>query len=69
METLKLESPGAVNWEYDSEADVLYISFGKPRAALTMDLGGGILARYLEESSTLVGFPVLGVGQVLKGKP
>ena len=68
METLKLESPEAVNWEYDSETDVLYISFGKPQAALTMDLGGGVLARYLEESGTLVGFTVMGVGQVLKGK-
>lgn len=60
METLKLERPKAVNWDYDEEADVLYISFGDPQPALTLDLGEGVLARYRESDNSLVGFTVIG---------
>ena len=60
METLKLERPKAVNWDYDAEADVLYISFGDPEPALTLDLGEGVLARYRESDNSLVGFTVIG---------
>ena len=29
-----------LDWEYDGEADTLYLSFGKPRAALGVDVFG-----------------------------
>jgi len=68
MESLKMERPKEVTWDYDKKADVLYISFGKPREALTMDLGGEILARYLEKTGKLVGFTIIGLSEVLRKK-
>jgi len=55
-----LEGHEELDWEYDEEADVLYISVGSPRPAVTLDLGEGILARYDEESRKVVGISVLG---------
>lgn len=68
METLKLEEPRAVNWEYDEEADVLYISFGEPEPALSLDLGEGVLARYREADNRLVGFTIIGAGSRLRSR-
>jgi hypothetical protein len=31
-------------WEYDGDADTLYISFGKPTTALGVDVGEGVIA-------------------------
>ena len=64
-ETLKVEKPERVDWEYDKDADVLYISFGKPKEALTMDLGSGILARYDKNSHDMVGFTITGLKAIL----
>jgi uncharacterized protein YuzE len=51
MDALRiLEKPGALTWEYDEEGDVLYISIGDPRPAVTVDLGESVLARYDEPS-------------------
>jgi uncharacterized protein YuzE len=66
MEKLMVEKPDQINWEYDKEADVLYISFGKPQPALSLDLGSGIVARYLEKSNKIVGFTLIGLKHVLK---
>jgi len=66
MEKLKFERPGPVDWDYDEEADVLYISFGKPQPALTAELGDGFLARFRESDSELVGFTVLDASRLLK---
>ncbi len=68
METLKLEEPKAVNWDYDAEADVLYISFGDPEPALTLDLGAGVLARYRESDNAPVGFTIVGAKVRLRSK-
>ena len=65
MEALKVEKPKEVEYEYDEEADVLYISFGKPKEALTMDLGSGILARYDKDSNKMVGFTINGLKAIL----
>jgi uncharacterized protein YuzE len=56
---MKIRKPRKVNWDYDREADTLYVSFGKPRPALTLDLGEGMLARYREEDGELVGFTII----------
>ena len=45
-----------VDWEYDGEADTLYISFGKPRAAVGVDVGEGVVVRYDEKAKEVVGF-------------
>ena len=67
METiLKLRDTDCVTWDYDEEADVLYISFGEPRAALALDLGEGVLVRYQEEDGLMVGITIIGAREMLK---
>jgi uncharacterized protein YuzE len=62
MEALRiLENPGALTWEYDEEGDVLYISIGDPRPAVTVDLGESVLARYDEKQNEVVGITILNV--------
>ncbi|MBI3392793.1 MAG: DUF2283 domain-containing protein [Nitrospirae bacterium] len=61
METLNiLESAGTLDWEYDEEADVLYISIGKPRPALGTDIGEGVIVRYDEAKKEVVGLTIMG---------
>lgn len=62
MEAVRiLEKPDALSWEYDEEADVLYISIGEPRAAVTVDLGESVLARYDESEKEVVGLTIMNV--------
>lgn len=69
METaLKLRDDECVSWDYDEEADVLYISFGEPKPALALDLGEGVLVLYREEDGELVGFTIIGASEMLKPK-
>jgi hypothetical protein len=51
MEAVKLfEKKGApLDWEYDGDADTLYISYGKPKPALGVDVGEGVIVRYDEK--------------------
>jgi hypothetical protein len=48
MEAVKLfdKKKAPVDSEYDGEADTLYISFGKPRPAVGVDVGEGVVVRY-----------------------
>ena len=66
MEPLKLKAPENVIWSYDKEADVLDISFGQPRASLTLDLGGGLFARYLKDTGEITGLTIIGVSHMTK---
>ena len=62
MEALRiLENPDGLTWEYDEEADVLYISIGEPRPAVTVDMGESLLARFDEERKEVVGITILNV--------
>ena len=62
MEALRiLEKPESLTWDYDEEGDVLYISVGEPRPAVTIDLGESILARYDEKEREVVGITILNV--------
>ena len=61
METLKiLEKPASITWEYDEEADVLYLSMGAPQPAVSLDLEDGLVARYDEQKRQVVGLTILG---------
>jgi uncharacterized protein YuzE len=61
MEALKiLEGKPALNWEFDEEADVLYISVGKPRPAVGADIGEGVIVRYDEKKKEVVGITIIG---------
>ncbi len=62
MEVLKiLEKPEKIDWEYDEEADVLYISVGAPKPAVGVDIGEGVLVRYDEAQNEVVGLTVIGL--------
>ena len=68
MNPLKLKEPENVTTSFDKEADVLYISFGKPTPSLTLNLGSGLLARYVEQTGEITGFTLLGVSEVTNPK-
>ena len=36
-----LKKPAAIDWDYDEEADVLYLSVGEPQPAVGIDVGEG----------------------------
>ena len=69
MEAVKiLEKSEHINWDYDEEADVLYLSVGAPVAALGIDIGEGVILRYDEPRREVVGFTILGVrARLLEG--
>ncbi len=67
METLKLEEDSRLHWSYDEEGDVLYISFGDPQPALSIDMDG-VLVRYREDDGEIVGVTIIGAGSMLKQK-
>ena len=50
-----------VEFDYDEEVDVLYVSFGKPSKAISEDLGNGVILRYNEENDNIVGMTLIGI--------
>lgn len=61
MDALRILSrPESINWDYDEDADVLYLSVGSPRPALSVDLGDGLIARYDGERHEVVGLTIVG---------
>jgi len=69
MEAVKiLEKPATINWDYDEEADVLYLSIGEPRPAVGMDIGEGVILRYDEKHKEVVGMTLIGLrAKLIKG--
>ncbi|MFN8626904.1 MAG: DUF2283 domain-containing protein [Candidatus Binatia bacterium] len=62
MEAVRiLDKADRIDWDYDEEADVLYLSFGKPRKAVGVDIGDGVVVRYDEKKKEVVGLTVLGM--------
>lgn len=55
-----------LEWEYDEEADTLYISFGGPKPATGVDVGEGVIVRYDESAREVVGLTIIGVGRRLE---
>jgi uncharacterized protein YuzE len=60
-----LEKTSAIDWDYDQEADVLYLSVGAPRPGMGVDLGDGIVLRYDEEAGELIRLTLIGLRQKL----
>ena len=56
-----MEKSAEVSWDYDEEADVLYLSIGEPKPAIGVDIGEGVVARYDEEHKELVGVTLVGL--------
>lgn len=62
MEKIKLFArQKKMNWEYDEEADVLYISLGRPKEAVGIDIGEGMILRYSEKLGEVVGLTIYGI--------
>lgn len=68
MEALKiLEKSSVLQWDYDEEADVLYLAVGEPRPAVGTDIGEGVVVRYDEMTKEVVGLILVGLrARVLK---
>lgn len=71
MEALKiLEKKDNLNWDYDEEADVLYLSVGEPQKALGVDIGEGLVVRMDAAEKEVVGLTVVGLrSRLLKSLP
>lgn len=69
MKAIKiLQRPASLTWDYDEEADVLYISVGQPRDAVGVDIGEGVIVRYDETNREVVGLTVIGMkDRLMKG--
>ncbi|MBC7227593.1 MAG: DUF2283 domain-containing protein [Thermoflexales bacterium] len=62
MEAVKiLEKPTTITWDYDEEADILYLSIGEPVPAVGLDIGEGIIIRYNEDRREVVGLTLIGL--------
>ena len=60
METLNItEKKNKINWDYDADADVLYISFGNPQNAEGVDIGEGTIIRIEPDSNEIIGITIL----------
>lgn len=60
METINIsERKDNIKWDYDAEADVLYLSFGNPQKAEGVDIGDGTIIRIQSDSREIVGVTIL----------
>lgn len=50
-----------LEWEYNDNADTLYLSFGQPKAATGIDTGEGVIVRYDEQAKEVVGLTIIGL--------
>ena len=55
-----LERPTSLTWDYDEDADVLYLSVGEPRPAVGIDIGDGLVLRFDEVRREVAGLTVIG---------
>jgi uncharacterized protein YuzE len=49
-----LQTSDRANWNYDDDADVLYLSVGEPRPVVGVDIGYGVVLRYDEKTQGVV---------------
>ena len=71
MDALKiLEKRDSLRWDYDEEADVLYLTIGESAPAVGVDIGDGVVVRYDEAEKQVVGLTVIGLRErLLKNLP
>jgi uncharacterized protein YuzE len=61
-----LDAAASITWDYDEDADVLYLSVGEPRPALGIDVGDGVVVRYDEAKREIVGLTLIGLRDRLR---
>lgn len=54
-----MEQTDVMQLAYDHEADVLYLSVGEPRRAISREIGDDVLLRIDAETGAVVGLTVL----------
>ncbi len=54
---------------YDKEADVVYLSFGKPVKAEGEEIQNGVFARYSQNSGDLIGLTIVNFSKKFGVKP
>jgi len=54
-----LKNSEPLNLHYDRSADVLYLSLGPPREAITIEVEEGILTRIDPETRQVIGFTII----------
>ena len=60
METLNISKrKDKIKWDYDAEADVLYISFVNPQKAEGVDIGEGTIIRVQSDTKEIIGVTIL----------
>jgi len=59
MAAVKIPSKAQSVINYDAEADVLYVSFGKPKKAEGIDIGDRTILRVDPETGQIVGITIL----------
>ena len=59
MATIKKINKQALNIDYDSTADILYISFGKPKPAICVEVSDGDLVRVDAYTDKVVGVTII----------
>ena len=45
LSSTQMKHKGKLDYSYDKEADVLYMSYGKPVPAMSIEMGNGALVR------------------------
>ena len=68
MEAIKIfdNKKQPLDWDYDEEADTLYLSFGPPRPAIGLDAGDRDIVRFDEAAREIGGLTIVGVGHRLE---
>ena len=60
METINIaEKKKKITWDYDAEADVLYISFGNPQNSEGIDIGDGTIVRIQTDTNEITGITII----------
>lgn len=59
MATSKKINKQALNIDYDEGADILYVSFGKPKPAICVEVNDGDLVRVDAYSDNIVGITII----------
>ena len=60
MEALKMiKNNEMLSWDYDSEADVLYLTFGNPQIAEGIDINEGTIVRVNTNTGEICGITII----------
>ena len=59
MAAVKIPARAESTINYDEKADVLYVSFGKPRKAEGIDIGDGTILRVDPDTGEVIGITLL----------